>query len=1660
MSTKQILAKYRSSLLDLTLKNRLLNFKPNSKSVIRIIDEDPANIIGRLLLQKKLELAPIPEPQFTEEETSGLEQGEKPVKPSVIEYAKRLGIDPSYDLSAHINSKKPAHTDSYLQTLQYPEDLERNCGKVFGQYRTGLEETGNNLLYLTFLTLVYYPVDDAETPSFAPIITLQVELERQQPDRGHSWYRFLLKAPDVEPEVNISLLEKLKADYSIVLPEFNIADASDIGAELLKYKAELEQTLKATKPKWRVNIDVNLAILNFAKLVIYRDLAPETWEKKGKSVTEHPLVSQLCVGNSTFEKTDIVFSNEEYDIDRLGNNEYFEVIYDADSSQHNAILDVCKGKNLVIEGPPGTGKSQTITNIIAAVLSQGKRVLFLSEKLAALKVVKDRLDQAGLGDFCLELHSTKSNKKTVLNEISKRKALKAERSQNPLRDERQRQELKEMLNSYSEELHNKSHSGGKSIFDWIGEAIRLENEVTGFCPDVEIINNNVELPAVAPSAFEAFLFESRPYLDALTELLGVSGADDSPWNKVSIKEVQVSSATNVFREIQNLTELVRGANESIEATFPESAERLRQLTIPDLVSFLNWLLTSEALLSPSLRGAFLSLLRMESSKRQLVLGRVGQLKEEVAHLKTLGVYELLFDADVEKFVKDLKVLLESFPALENKAWDVACRDFDRVSERSGVFKKFAAAYESEKHTLKIPGSLPLVSFIDLIKDGEQLRELATKDFSGLDAFHELKKVLRIELISGVQQRISKISALAKEVYCRFNTKFESGQADLALTRIKVLEETSWVKRLFFKEHKDAYQWYRSLIVPGSRLAVEDAIPYLNQGFEMISEVAGLLKMAPSLSSLVSENTRPDWERLADTFLQAKQIYSRLKSHQIDSDAWFQEVLKESGDLTLFTPVEGQSASKILKNLQEDVGSILEGSLTLLDFERAYHSVQTYVGAGSEVLGNLKFAKLFTEQATKVVFSRVILTRNTRRFYEDCRVLLEPLGVHEVIRNPNNFNDFENIKLEISNVTNLFSDEKFVPIFSQKPYLEEILEDPSTTRGLRQSFQNVCERISGGSFEIEGFPEMNLGSGLRFLEHCVNSEASFERYFELAKLEIPLKQNESFSSIRTAGLIFRERRLAERYLKYRVVKSYSSKILSQASASTKLSGEEWGELRKAFAVLDQRAIIQNRERIINRLLEVPVPKGNGYGPRSSWTQDSLLNNEVNKEKRHIAIRQLIERTSDALLALKPCFMMSPLSVAQFLTPGAVEFDLVIMDEASQLRSEEAIGAISRGKQLVVVGDTKQMPPSSFFDQAVTTGVDNELQEEVFESILEQAAGVFHPARRLKWHYRSQHQSLIAFSNSKFYNNDLIIFPTNKDNHPFYGVKFNLISNGVYQGSGANLVEAQALVQKLKEHVVSDPTSSVAIVTMNINQKEIIEDLILQESKNDPALSAFINGLNPNIDPILIQNLENVQGHERDVVFISVTYGPDPSGVFHHRFGPINLPNGQRRLNVLFSRAKKRMEVLCSFDPSKLSGAKNEGAQTLYGFLKFAQTGQLPSEVIITNKPADSPFEVDVAEQVRRLGYQVEPQLGVAGYFLDLAVRCPHNLNEFLLGIECDGATYHSAKTARDRDRLREDNLKKLGWSLYRIWSTNWFRDRKTELKKLEAHLKEAARRRVA
>ncbi|WP_425376248.1 DUF3320 domain-containing protein [Rhizobium sophoriradicis] len=470
---------------------------------------------------------------------------------------------------------------------------------------------------------------------------------------------------------------------------------------------------------------------------------------------------------------------------------------------------------------------------------------------------------------------------------------------------------------------------------------------------------------------------------------------------------------------------------------------------------------------------------------------------------------------------------------------------------------------------------------------------------------------------------------------------------------------------------------------------------------------------------------------------------------------------------------------------------------------------------------------------------------------------------------------------------------------------------------------------------------------------------------------------------------------------------------------------------------------------------------GLPPVQSVSRNSelgLLRYQMELQRPSQSIRDMIGKMPQNFSKLAPCMLMSPLSIAQYLPPNQALFDVVIFDEASQITTWDAVGAIARARQTIIVGDPKQLPPTNFFGR-------NEDEEDVadhekdLESILDEVKAAGIPVRDLRWHYRSRSESLIAFSNHHYYQNRLVTFPSPAVEDR--AVHLRKVPNGIYDRgkSRTNRIEAEAVAKEavsrmkagLKLPEKDRPT--LGVITFNTQQQSLILDLLDAARRDDPELEWFF--VEERVEPTIVKNLENVQGDERDVILFSITFWKDAAGKLTMDFGALNREGGERRLNVAVTRARQELIVFSGFTADQIDPTRTKAlaVQHLKTFLDYAERGAiaLPAQDIGSVGGFDSPFEEAVAAQLERRGWRVVPQVGISGFRIDFGIRHPDLAGTYLAGVECDGATYHGSATARDRDKVREQVLRGLGWNILRVWSTDWWFDAAGCAERLHASL---------
>lgn len=694
-------------------------------------------------------------------------------------------------------------------------------------------------------------------------------------------------------------------------------------------------------------------------------------------------------------------------------------------------------------------------------------------------------------------------------------------------------------------------------------------------------------------------------------------------------------------------------------------------------------------------------------------------------------------------------------------------------------------------------------------------------------------------------------------------------------------------------------------------------------------------------------------------------------------------------------------------------------------------------------------------------------------------------------------DIENV-IERKNILNTLSDtahparRAFSSLFdTEMPNLDGIEQALNWLEGLQQyqlrlPFKGIAAVISSDQsflelrtlqFELETSQNL-VKQGFQFLrqhfgQHQITALGVLEKIFlqevknflDTAKAELYLFQQSldyrqlvrQLEDIGAKEFLskLRESNILEKFwflvLQKGVYQNWLEHILSDNSQLRNFRKNSHEQKIEEFSQLDA----QQYNHAIKRLQQLHSERWREWSEQPQAKQQiQLLNREREKKKGHQKIRKFIKNAPELVATLKPCWLMSPLAVSQYIDPDAVEFDVIIFDEASQVRTEDAVPSIMRAKQVIVVGDDRQLPPTSFFKSTASDDEEDEEQEE-YDSLLNECS-TFLPHFTLRWHYRSKDESLIAFSNQKFYNSELLTFP-NPVKDASRGVHFHYVEGGIYtpgKQQQHNIPEAKEVAALTLQHFQQNSEQSLGIITLSKQQSEAIRDQLNQLIVKHPEIDEFCQD---NSEKFFIKPLELVQGDQRDVIFLSFGYGfyENNRDKLYHFFGPLTKKGGRRRLNVAITRAIYKFVLVASIKAEHFQPeGKLEEVALLRDYFAYAQScGEKLPDKLEDHMSSDLRVEEDVYQALTQQGYAVKKRVGRSAYPIDLAVidNQQPETEEFVLGIVCDGAIYAKYPTARDRDRLRQKVLQDLGWRIHRIWSSEWFRDPNGQIKRLEEQI---------
>lgn len=1366
---QQKIEKWKQDLLDLSLRNRLINFQPGKHSTLRLIEPSPDKLFESVVVRERsMNFLPLSAEELTEVDSKG--------------FSKKLKV-------------------TQLLTDREGKEMDLALSRLKLKARTSLQDQGINPLFMAFGFLKWKDAFKNNDYLLSPLLLVPVGLKRVN---IASLYEVSML--DDEVVFNPALAKKL-LDFGLDLTSVFDSE-SELDRNALENVFDRVSKTVASLEGWEIVKQVWLGLLSFTKLAMYKDL-----ERFPQLVANSPVLRTIAEGKS--DERYISGQDEVVELDKIIDPLKTYQILDADSSQQEAILAVKSGMDLVIQGPPGTGKSQTIANIIAESLGQGKKVLFVSEKMAALEVVKRRLDSCGLGDFCFELHSKKTGKRVVLEELDRTLKMAGKHALDTSRydsDLNRFKSIRDKLNAYALALHEKRSKLAISAFELHGELAVLEK-----VPSLRYSYNEVDTLTRERLAELEYHFDQLGRYPLLFKnykknVLGKIKRDTS--DPTFIIELR-KSLEDILDTLEALGSLVNGSSKT------------------------HW---------------------VKIKKDSIELARAAESLS--GKLDNPSVFDSAVSDSLRKLIS---LLVDTANELPQK--------YRKILEKTKVFLELLSSRLEN-----------IIGHFKALTGGSFTR------FESIDAIEEMLRLLE-------KYRPEILSLDHSGLIQKFNGPYQN-----------------WLGRVLF-DYKKNINLLKSLSYKGNL----DLI---------VIDLGAAARVKASLGASRIQTSEPSLLKL---------------------------IVEFKNELTLYKEL------------------IPEAKTSLLN-----------LGAGLAELDELL----------------------------SCVVIL-PWG-----------NDT-------------------IPLANQTGWLEGAI---TLIKKYKEQLAEITSIVDTKSLVKNGImKDFNIVKG--FFSNLKDSSSRLDEWVSLKKSLSELEKNSLKDFLNKAI----EENVDAESMKEVFQKSLYVRLLSifyEQSTLKNFSGKEYNTLVESFRKLDEKQLTYSRKRlksILARRIPATVLVNSGSA------ETSILLREVAKKRRNKSIRRLFCEIPNLLQTLKPCMMMSPLSVSVFIDPEIFKFDVVMFDEASQVFPEDAVGAIMRGKQIIVVGDSKQLPPTSFFKIAESSEGDLEEDEkdtESLESILDECRTTAIPEKSLLWHYRSRHESLIAFSNHHFYKNKLNTFPSNTYEGLDTGIDFVFVAEGVYDRSKSrkNTVEAERIARLVMKHAREKPGVSLGVVAFSEAQQMCIIDQLELLRREDQSLENFF--AEEGEEDFFVKNLENVQGDERDEMIFSVGYGKDQNGKLYHHFGPLNRSGGERRLNVAITRARQKVTVVSSIKSEDISkDAASPGVKVLREYLNYAQTrgeGDWPATEADLHRDFYSPFEENVFEELTAAGLTLHKLVGRSSYRVDLAVTDERFPGKYILGIECDGAMYNSAKTVRDRDRLRQLVLGRLGWKIIRIWSRDWIIDKRAQI----------------
>jgi very-short-patch-repair endonuclease len=1587
-------------LLDLSARNRLLNMPRHSRTAqtIEVVDEKSTEVY-RLLVREGKALTFLPGREREAKQTEG-------------ESDEILALALPDDESKDERGVLSRHADTKLQTRLTGAGLQKRLLNLYQDAQTLEDEQGVNILFLALGTMQWIDPHSKDTPRFAPLVLIPVSL-----DRASAKERFRLRWRQEDCSSNLSLEAFLDRIHLVKLPSFAAGDEFDYDA----YVAEVADAI-SLKEGWSVQPDdIVLGFFSYAKFLMYRDLDPANWPANSQ-ITESPLIRMLL--EEGFAQ-DAERASEDDHLDATIHPADMRHVHDSDSSQVLAAHEAKRGANLVVQGPPGTGKSQTIANIIAEAVADGKTVLFVSEKMAALDVVKRRLDRAGVGDACLELHSNKANRRVLLAELRRTWELGAPKG--PAADVADAGliRMRRLLNEHTFRMHQRAPKNGLTAYETIGHLSRMQRSGGParqlYVPEADQWN--------AEDRRERY----RVAQDVARWLEREGNPADHPWWGVGIDSVLPSEAERISQTAKDLSAnlgkidgLLGDLARDLGVRIPEKMREFTSVSVQAERAGTAPPGLGTALGSPAWG-------RMAEVSDLLECGRrFDEVDRSLQGRVSPGGWRMK--------TEDTRAVLASLPG------QAAAESLARVERLDGLIPQLLAAASEVRAAVGMAGDC--ANCAEVRHTLEVARHVASAPATAPETFTAAIWDQGVERARDLVTELAELEAavegsrewLSDAVW---DADCEGLRQTLAAHGTGPLR---WLSPSWRRADRTLKSLLRKPAMPlPDRLALLDRVARGKKARKSIQEADGF--------GAAAFGAQWRGERSGTAPLRAIVEWIRALGPRS----------REIRDLAARTPDSARVrvAVSCLEAIWTEFEPLLQAVLPVLGHAFSGNTEQS-------PLENLK------SRASEIVAadraSRAALV-HAPDLVSECVELLSKLD---------NWRGRERRLADDDNLGRQCFGGLWKGAYSAWPALAQAADWVA---------QNGEFRHVAAKFER---PEELTARSRRITESIEEVLSGVDRLCQ----DLALDKTRAFGAedlrdIRIADLRTRLDLWASRPEDLSQWTSYTGRVRQarRLGIGALVDGLESGGLRPENAVAELEracymAVLQTMARSAPEFTRFDGEVHQGHVeefvrleeehreaarvgamrahhqrlPRGGAGPVGLLKAEIARKRGHMPIRQLMSHAGQAIQALKPALMMSPLSVAQFLTPGDLKFDLLVMDEASQIQPVDALGAIARCRQAVVVGDERQLPPTKFFARMTGSQAEDEDSETAQVADVESILGLFlargAPQRTLRWHYRSEHHSLIAVSNREFYDNKLCILPSPYTSAAGRGVLFHLVSDGVYDSgnSRTNIIEAKRVAKAVIEHARLHPRQTLGVGTFSAAQRRAILDQLELLRRTDPETESFFT--DHSNEPFFVKNLENIQGDERDVIFISVGYARNAAGQMNMRFGPLGNQGGERRLNVLITRARRRCEVFSSITDQDIDSERaSGGVAALQLFMRFARTGRMDEAPSARSDEIGQALEEDIAAALGERGYEVDTHVGISGAFVDLAVLNPERPGRYLIGIECDGASYASARSARDRDRLRREALERQGWRLHRVWSMDWYQRPAEQLRRITAAIEE-------